>query len=242
MLEQFNPDPLTFGEVVSIVVDVQNDFCPGGALAVNSGDEVVRPINEINRFVREHGGLVAFTRDKHPEVTTHFQEYGGSWPTHCIVDSKGFQFHPDLTIEEQDTVASKGMSGQDDGYSGFDATVEPGPSVIGDIVADAPEKDRTLGKALEHIGRVNRNLGYRTVAFVSGLAGDYCVAATAEPMLNKLKDLDVTTILVIDAIRSVNIKPDDGDKALAALEEAGALAMTSQQIIQGGVVIDRKEA
>lgn len=242
MSEQHNPNPLTFGEAVSIAVDVQNDFCPGGALAVAGGDEVVRPINKVNQFVREHGGLVAFTRDKHPDVTTHFQEYGGPWPAHCIVDSKGFQFHPNLVIDEQDTVVSKGMSGQDDGYSGFEATVEPGRSVIGDIVADIPEQDRTLGKALERIGRINRNLGVRTVAFVSGLAGDYCVAATAEPMLSKLKDLDVTTILVIDAIRSVNINPDDGDKALAALEEAGALAMTSQQIIQGGVIIERGEA
>jgi nicotinamidase/pyrazinamidase len=101
-----------------IVVDVQNDFCPGGALAVAHGDEVVEP---INRLARE-AGLVIATRDWHPPDHGSFVEQGGPWPVHCLRDTEGAQLRDDLDAREIDVVIDKGQAPDSDGYSGFEAT------------------------------------------------------------------------------------------------------------------------
>lgn len=104
-----------------IVVDVQNDFCPGGALAVAEGDEVVAPLNElINEFL-ERGDPVYKSRDWHPPKTKHFQAYGGTWPIHCVQNTKGAEFHPQLRDDPRIRVISKGL-GDTDCYSAFDET------------------------------------------------------------------------------------------------------------------------
>jgi nicotinamidase/pyrazinamidase len=79
-----------------IVVDVQNDFCPGGTLAVKNGDEVVQPLNRLIEDFLNRGRPVFKTRDWHPARTTHFAAYGGTWPIHCVQNTKGAEFHPDL--------------------------------------------------------------------------------------------------------------------------------------------------
>ena len=132
-----------------IVVDVQNDFCPGGTLAVAHGDEVVEPLNEqIDEFL-ERGAPVYKSRDWHPATTKHFQAYGGTWPVHCVQNTKGAEFHPALRDDPRITVVSKGL-GDTDCYSAFDET---------DLVSQLREQ------------------GVEEVV-VGGLATDYCVKNT----------------------------------------------------------------
>ncbi|HME60246.1 MAG TPA: isochorismatase family protein, partial [Candidatus Binatia bacterium] len=83
------------GKAALIVVDVQNDFCPGGALGVKNGDEIIPVLNRYIDKFRAAGLPVIATRDWHPIKTTHFKEYGGVWPAHCIQGSRGAAFHTD---------------------------------------------------------------------------------------------------------------------------------------------------
>ncbi|HLA09884.1 MAG TPA: nicotinamidase [Pyrinomonadaceae bacterium] len=132
-----------------IVVDVQNDFCSGGALAVAHGDEVIAPLNRLAREFLERGEPVFKTRDWHPPITTHFAAFGGTWPIHCVQKTKGAEFHPDLIDDIHIRVISTGL-GNDEGYSAFDGT------------------DLSL--------QLHR-LGVKEV-WVGGLATDYCVKHT----------------------------------------------------------------
>jgi len=100
------------------VVDVQNDFCPGGALAVPHGDEVVETVNQLARRIP----FVVATRDWHPADHRSFAEYGGPWPVHCVRDTDGAQLHPGLDTDRFDRVIEKGQSNDTDGYSGFERT------------------------------------------------------------------------------------------------------------------------
>lgn len=104
-----------------IVVDVQNDFCPGGALAVAHGDEVVAPLNKLITEFLERGEPVFKSRDWHPPETKHFAKYGGTWPIHCVQNTKGAEFHPDLVDDIHIRTISKGL-GDEDCYSAFDGT------------------------------------------------------------------------------------------------------------------------
>lgn len=226
-----------YGEVVAINVDLQNDFCPGGSLAVEDGDRVIEPINRLNAWVRAQGGMIVDTADEHPEVTNHFAEYGGTWPVHCVVDTPGAALHRNLTIEPSDALARKGVAPNDAGYSGYDAVLKPRATVPNDIVSDLPEEEQTVGRFLERVVRVNRSLGSRTLILLTGLAGDYCVSATGRPILEKLPSEWTDLIWVSDAIRSVN--QENGEIEKQALIEAGALAMTTEEILAGGIVIDR---
>jgi nicotinamidase/pyrazinamidase len=101
-----------------IVVDIQNDFCPGGALAVPDGDAVVEP---VNRLARELPYVLA-TRDWHPPHHSSFAERGGPWPVHCVRDTDGAQLHSALDGDTIDAVLDKGQSDETEGYSGFEGT------------------------------------------------------------------------------------------------------------------------
>jgi len=97
-----------------LIVDIQNDFCPGGALGVPGGDEIVPVINGImDRFE-----LVIATRDMHPTDTVHFEK----WPPHCVAGTTGSEFHPDLDRSMIQMEFHKGTHNSDDGYSAFEAT------------------------------------------------------------------------------------------------------------------------
>ncbi len=100
-----------------IVVDVQNDFCPGGALAVPDGDQI---LDAVNRLANEMP-LVVATRDWHPPDHGSFAERGGTWPVHCVRDTPGAQLHPDLEASI-DAIIDKGQARERDGYSGFEDT------------------------------------------------------------------------------------------------------------------------
>jgi nicotinamidase/pyrazinamidase len=132
-----------------LLVDVQNDFCPGGALAVQEGDQVVAPLNKLVREFLAADEPVFRSRDWHPEKTKHFAAYGGAWPVHCVQNTRGAEFHPDLVDDERIETISKGM-GDEDSYSAFDGT---------DLAAQL------------------RKLGVAEV-WVGGLATDYCVKNT----------------------------------------------------------------
>lgn len=133
-----------------IVVDVQNDFCPGGSLAVAKGDEVVPPLNKLIKEFLDRGEPVFKTRDWHPAKTKHFAAYGGTWPIHCVQDTRGAEFHADLIGDPRITIISKGIDESADGYSGFDGT---------------------------NLAHLLRDSGIEEV-WVGGLATDYCVKHT----------------------------------------------------------------
>ena len=188
----FVPEP----DSALVIVDVQNDFCPGGSLAVAGGDEVVPVLNEYARAFAAAGRPVVATRDWHPERTTHFKEFGGTWPVHCLIDSSGGQFHPDLELPAEAIVVSKGMGEHDDSYSGFDGVHRDG---------------RSLAQVLFETGT-------RRV-YVGGLATDYCVKQTV--LDGRKRGLEV--IVLRDAVRGVDLQPGDSDRALDEMQAAGAV-------------------
>ena len=97
-----------------LIVDLQRDFCAGGALAVPGADGIVAPINRIiGKF-----DLVLASRDKHPPGTRHFEK----WPVHCVQGTPGAEFHPGLDLSSVDCLLEKGTSNADDGYSDFESS------------------------------------------------------------------------------------------------------------------------
>ena len=102
-----------------IVVDVQNDFCPGGALAVPEGDAVV-PV--VNRLLDLPWKTVVATRDWHPANHVSFAEHGGPWPTHCVQTTHGAELHPGLRAERIMHIVSKAATANAEAYSGFAGT------------------------------------------------------------------------------------------------------------------------
>jgi len=132
-----------------VVVDVQNDFCPGGALPVTDGDKVVPVLNEyIEKFRKAHAPII-FTRDWHPLDHSSFKEQGGPWPPHCVQDSEGARFHAELNVPPEGEIVSKADK-KDEAYSFFQGT------------------DLATKLHLRGIRRL----------FVGGLATDYCVKET----------------------------------------------------------------
>ncbi len=105
-----------------VVVDVQNDFCPGGSLAVKEGDKVVRPLNTLITTAEAAGVPIFFTRDWHPPNHMSFKEQGGIWPPHCVQGKRGAEFHPDLNVPRGAIVISKGDDPDAEAYSGFQGT------------------------------------------------------------------------------------------------------------------------
>ncbi|MEX0730358.1 MAG: nicotinamidase [Aquisalimonadaceae bacterium] len=105
-----------------LIVDVQNDFCPGGALPVPEGDAVVPVLNRWIRAARAVGVPVIASRDWHPVSHVSFSEQGGPWPPHCVQDTDGVRFHPKLELPEDTVLVSKGTAFDRDAYSAFDGT------------------------------------------------------------------------------------------------------------------------
>lgn len=181
-----------------IIVDLQKDFCPGGALAVPEGDQIVPVINTYIEHFQNHKGLVVATRDWHPENHVSFKEFGGIWPIHCVQNTEGAEFHADLKLPKDVVIISKADTPDKESYSGFDGT--------------------NLDKILKGRGI--------TRIFVCGLATDYCVRAT---VLDGLR-LGFCVFLLIDAIRGVNLQPDDSERAILEMLEKGAVGITLQDL------------
>lgn len=105
-----------------LLVDVQNDFCPGGALPVPGGDDVVAPLNEAMAEAQRDGAVIIASRDWHPVSHCSFAPQGGPWPDHCVQDTRGAAFHPALALPEDAVIVSKGCAFDRDAYSAFDGT------------------------------------------------------------------------------------------------------------------------
>ena len=117
-----NPaDVLDTGDA-PVVVDVQNDFCPDGALPVPEGDRVVPVMNRWIAAAAARGVPVYASRDWHPRNHLSFDTQGGPWPVHCVQDTAGAAFHPDLALSDDAIVVSKGTRFDKDQYSAFDDT------------------------------------------------------------------------------------------------------------------------
>jgi nicotinamidase/pyrazinamidase len=132
-----------------VIVDFQNDFTPGGALAVPHGDEIAERLNEL--AASDRFDLVVATRDWHPPEHSSFAAQGGPWPPHCVAGTEGAELHPGLDAALVDVVVDKGTDPATEGYSGFDGT---------------------------ELATLLRDRGIDRVT-VAGLATDYCVRATA---------------------------------------------------------------
>lgn len=141
---------LTKGDAL-IVVDVQNDFCPAGALPIERGDEVVPVINEWIAAAKAAGVPVYASRDWHPGNHLSFEPEGGEWPPHCIQDTQGAAFHAELDLPGEAIVVTKGTRFDKDQYSAFDET---------GLAAELKKRGVTR-------------------VWIGGLALDVCVRATA---------------------------------------------------------------
>jgi len=178
-----------------IVVDVQNDFCPGGALGVPDGHRIVPVLNRYAERFAALGAPVFASRDWHPAETTHFRAFGGVWPHHCVEDTPGAAFHPELRLPEGAQVVSKGMDPREDAYSCFQAETSDGVPFAA-----------VLG---EHgVSRL----------FIGGLATDYCVKATVVDGTRA----GFEVIVLEDAVAAVDLAPGDGVRALDEMRAAGA--------------------
>src|SRR5206468_11265925 len=177
-----------------IVVDVQVDFCPGGALPAQNGDRIVPA---VNRCLAEAGALgipVYASRDWHPAVTNHFEPYGGEWPPHCVQDTAGAQFHPDLALADV-IVVSKGEDPQQPGYSAFDGHLRDGRSLLTDL------RQRRID-----------------TVYVAGLTMEYCVKQT---VLDAIR-AGLHAVVLTDAVAGIDAHPGDADRALREMSRAGA--------------------
>ncbi len=133
-----------------IIVDVQNDFCPGGALPVPEGDQVIPVLNDYIKIFKKARVEIFATRDWHPANHISFKAQGGPWPPHCVQNTEGAMFHPDLKLPSEAKIISKAMDPSKESYSGFD--------------------DTELADKLKQQGAKR--------VFVGGLATDYCVKNT----------------------------------------------------------------
>jgi nicotinamidase/pyrazinamidase len=192
-----------FQESALILVDIQNDFCPGGALAVSEGDRIVPVVNRlISRFP-----LVISTQDWHPANHISFKAQGGPWPPHCVQGTTGAELHPGLRTDTIAVYFRKASSPDKDDYSEFAGKDEQGHS----------------------LDEVLKGLGVKKI-YVVGLATDYCVLET---VLDGIKN-GYEVYAVTDAMRAVNVKPDDEEKALYRMASSGAHLVTSEMIDLAG--------
>jgi nicotinamidase/pyrazinamidase len=193
-------EPLTWdARTALVVVDLQNDFAdPAGGLYVRGGEELAALLAPELAAAREAGATVVLTQDWHPARTPHFDTDGGPWPVHCVADTWGAELVPGLDVLADDPLVRKGTGGED-GYSGFS-------------VRD-PVSGETAPTALQQVLDAR---GVQRVV-VTGLAGDVCVAATAEDAAR----LGYETLLPVALTRFVELAPGDADRALQRVRDAG---------------------
>jgi nicotinamidase/pyrazinamidase len=190
-----------------LIVDFQNDFCPGGALPVAEGDRIAEPCNALLGSF----DLVIATRDWHPANHGSFagvevdpEQWRGAdppsiWPVHCVQGTSGAELHPALEQAKVDLVIDKGQDPNSQGYSGFQDTR------LGDLL-----RDRGVDRL-----------------YVAGLATDYCVKNTVVDA--RRLGFDVTVLE--DAVRGVDVEPGDSERALEEMEAAGAELASSEAVL-----------
>jgi nicotinamidase/pyrazinamidase len=186
-----------------LIVDVQNDFCPGGALGVPEGDKIIPKINQYVKIFGKKKLPIFVSRDWHPVHTSHFKDFGGVWPVHCVHNSRGAAFHQKFKVPKKAIFLYKGMDPHKDAYSVFHA-----------------EDDKGMGfLRLLNLMKINE-------IYIAGLATDYCVKFTA---LDALKFKFKVKVLS-DAIKGVDLRPGDSEKALKEAIKKGAKIITIKDV------------
>jgi nicotinamidase/pyrazinamidase len=214
---------LNINKTILLIIDVQNDFCPGGALAVNNGDEVVKPLNELAKVISSLDGKVAVTQDWHPVNHVSFasarkdKNIGDTidtalvkgqilWPDHCVQGTKGADFHKDLNSDYFTMVLRKGFRKELDSYSAFF------------------ENDRETSTGLE--GWL-KTLEIENI-IIGGLATDYCVFYSAMDS----KKSEFNTIIASDAVRGVDFPKGSVENAVTAMKSAGIEFYATSELIK----------
>jgi nicotinamidase/pyrazinamidase len=189
-----------------LAVDVQNDFCPGGSLAVLQGDKVVPVLNKYIKLFSSNELPIFASRDWHPKKTKHFKKFGGRWPEHCVQETEGAEFYPDLKLPNEAIILSKGMDPEKDSYSVFHAV---------------DSEDNSFGELLNSMEIEE--------LYVGGLATDYCVKETVLHALEhgfKVK-------LLVDATKGVD--EEDSRQAIKEMVDKGAEKITLNSLTLGRV-------
>ena len=206
-----------------LIVDVQNDFCPGGALAVNDGDKIVPRINSLAKVVAGHGGRVAAVQDWHPQnhvsfastyknknpgdtIDTAFVKGQTLWPDHCVQGTNGADFHKDLDTKPMSWIFRKGTNPDMDSYSAFF------------------DNDRKTATGLDALVKF---LKLDTV-IICGLATDYCVFYSALDS----RQLGFKTIVVKDAVAGVDTPAGSVEKAITMMKAHGVDFKTSSDLVE----------
>ena len=211
---------LNFSETALIIIDVQNDFCPGGALAIERGDTIVKVINSLSSLFASRSAMVAASQDWHPKghasfASTHGRQAGTSmdlpnvkdqtlWPDHCVQGSEGADFHMDLDLNPVNLIIRKGFRMDLDSYSVFF------------------ENDRKTATGLDAFLKTH---SINTV-LLGGLATDYCVLYSALDAVS----LGYKTIIAEDAVMGVNFPIGSVEAAIKKLKDAGVIFINSEQI------------
>lgn len=186
-----------------LIIDMQNDFCPGGSLAVPEGDKVVPVLNRYIKIFKKLQFPIFASRDWHPKKTRHFKRYGGAWPKHCVQNTTGAGFHSKLKLPKETIILSKGMDPEKDSYSAFQSVDPNGTDFINLLKVSGIKQ-----------------------LYIGGLATDYCVKYT---VLDALKS-GFKVRLLVDAIKGVNLKPDDSQKAIVEMSRTGARKIDYQRV------------
>ena len=214
--------PFNIAKTLLLEIDVQNDFCPGGALAVNGGGDVIRPLNALAAAIAGAGGMVAATQDWHPAghvsfASSHLGKNAGDiaelagvsqvlWPDHCVQGTRGAGFHEELDLEPVNLIIRKGFRKELDSYSAFF------------------ENDRSTSTGLE--GSI-KQMNIETV-IMGGLATDYCVFYSAMDC----RRLGFNTVIITDAVRGVNYPAGSVEKAISEMKAAGIDFASSAELLQ----------
>lgn len=193
---------------VLLIVDPQNDFCPGGAMGVEEADKIFPAINDL----MEDGGfdLVVASQDWHPEG---HESFNSLWPVHCVQGSDGAKFFPALNTAKLDFIVQKGTDKEVDSYSAF--------------FDNEKNRETPLRAYLENEAAQRGETLEKIELYVCGLATDYCVKFTALDA----SSLGLQTKLIVDCCRAVNLEPGDDVKALRELVQHG-VELTESRLLQ----------
>jgi len=178
-----------------LILDIQNDFLPGGSLAVPQGEEIIPIINQYIDYFTKNNSVIFATKDWHPSNSKHFNKFGGEWPPHCVQRTYGAEFPAALSLPSSTIVLYKGMNENDAGYSVAEASDKNGINFF-DLIE------------IKSIMELN----------VCGIAIEYCV-------LNSVIDIlghGLRVNLLADAIAGINLKFGVDDKAIKKMTNSGA--------------------
>ncbi len=202
-----------------LVIDIQNDFCEGGSLAVPGASEIIPIVNNLIKKFKASGGLIVATKDWHPQTHKSFASNSGGavgeigelnglpqiwWPDHCVQNTAGSDFHPKLQKDYIDVIVYKGTNPEVDSYSSF---------------FDNAKLEKT------NLDVILKEKGINTI-YIVGLATDYCVKFSALDGI----DIGYDVYVVEDGCRGVNLSPDDSRNAIEEMKLKGAKIIKSSDI------------